>query len=1542
MPIPPTRWTEVTPSEHEWERDALAWLRDRLPDHEPWRAWSNFEFLADDGSHNEVDLLVVGRTGVWLIEIKSHPGVVTGDQGTLHVRAAPGDPGTPDGFRATFDHPIHACARKAKRLKSLLERTASFGGRLRAPWIESLVFFSEATRIEIDAPAHHQVVMKDPEDAGGTAAPARPGILDALLHRRGPGIRTEPRSPGDKPLAKALAKALESDSGIARRRAARVGEYELEAKLDEAATWQDFHARHRGMDGRFGRIRRYLITDDVSARELDDTPLARERLQAAARREIELLDRLDHPGILRARDFLATDPAPCLLFEPTPPPTRPDGPGWLRLDRYLDAHGDRLDDEARLGILRDVADAVQFAHGQHLRHRALSPQAVLIQVGTDGRPQSVKVHNWSAGSLSGTITTETTSGHLHATIHGDRYQDDRSAVYAAPELDRDPACDQPTVDVFSLGCLAWLLFVGRPPAGSRGELLQVLGDDGLDPTGDIDAVPALERLIHTATQRWAAHRYPGIEDFLDELEDARRAIAGDPSRCDDPATAEAGQSLHDGTRILERLGRGSCAVAFRVQLAGDDPGDGGHEAILKVALDDDAVPRLAAERAALARLDHDHLPRLIRPLHRDPDGSADADAIGFYTRPPSRQTLRQMLERDGALHAEFLERFGEQLLSGLVHIEEQGVIHRDIKPDNIAITDYGRNQALSLVLFDFSLAATPWDDLRAGTPAYADPFLAERPSRRWDLAAERFSAALTLHEMATGSLPRWGSPGAAFENGVRQADQAPADAEAILSQPPLTPDLRERLEGFLRRGLARDPRFRFASAEEMLNGWRAVFHRTEHGPEVDVAGEDELDAAVDALLAAEGPTAELSSLPLSTRGQNALARMNCWTLRELAEWPSNLLFTVRGVGRKTQNELDRVARRLRTRMPDLAIDARAARRRMNESNGEDGGSAARDRTRDLPASTDPDLLARIEAAARPEASIEEILDALLIGGATKKTQFTKAARAAAEALLGVTGNAASPDAAPDGFLPPAPTSADVARELGVSRQRVYQVVRDLRVRWSNHPAVETVLAELVPTLARAGGILELDEAAARMLAARPSSREADPADPAAPLRIARAVVRAACEAEAEPGWARSPLDALLAGDDADRDAITTEPRFALRRRGERSYLAADDALVPVAELLAQRATKLAAANPPASSAEVEAALAAVSGATDLEPRRRVQLAAAAAGPAACLGPAGTLYPAGLDAGAALRGSAHLLGGLGERDERQPGRRVIDPLQVTDRVRRAFPHASPLPAPPELARLLQSIGWEGCTWDEAAGVLVVRTPDAVTVGSASTVPHRFVTAEAVDTKLDGSEARPEDRARAREFEDTLVRTVQARGFLVVRTSPKFYEAAWHELQRRLNAVVKPAGALQVVDLDELVIDLLDTVLEARNVKPELFEDADAEGPEGRHWSKVQVVVADVAKRTTEALDELSPNHEPLLLRNVGLLARWDHLEVVRRLNPQASDTRSLQRGVVVLVPGTPGQSSVRVDGHALDLVGSTQLADAPDAWVRNLHQAATST
>jgi|GEM_PF-3374358 len=75
-------WKSIGESRFPWEREAVDFIYERFPAQDYYLAWSLFEFIADDGSINEVDVLVVCPQGALLVEIKSRPGIVRGDQTT--------------------------------------------------------------------------------------------------------------------------------------------------------------------------------------------------------------------------------------------------------------------------------------------------------------------------------------------------------------------------------------------------------------------------------------------------------------------------------------------------------------------------------------------------------------------------------------------------------------------------------------------------------------------------------------------------------------------------------------------------------------------------------------------------------------------------------------------------------------------------------------------------------------------------------------------------------------------------------------------------------------------------------------------------------------------------------------------------------------------------------------------------------------------------------------------------------------------------------------------------------------------------------------------------------------------------------------------------------------------------------------------------------------------------------------------------------------------------------------------------------------------
>jgi len=283
MPLSSERWKEVSPSQLAWEREALDIIRQGLPDCEPYRAWSNFEFIADDGSINEVDLLVFTPQGFFLVEIKSRRGVLAGDAVTWRW--------THEGREIVMDNPIFLANRKAKKLKALLSRQKACR-EIRFPFIDALILCSSETLdCRLQGTARLRVCLRDaPAEAG---RPPRAGILAALRRREGEGLGPTPYGQFDAPAARAICRAMEQAGIRQSQRARRVGDYWLANLFFEnpLGLYQDWEAEHFQLPSSKRFVRLYLAAASSSSSE-------RETLKRAARREYEILDNLRHQNIL--------------------------------------------------------------------------------------------------------------------------------------------------------------------------------------------------------------------------------------------------------------------------------------------------------------------------------------------------------------------------------------------------------------------------------------------------------------------------------------------------------------------------------------------------------------------------------------------------------------------------------------------------------------------------------------------------------------------------------------------------------------------------------------------------------------------------------------------------------------------------------------------------------------------------------------------------------------------------------------------------------------------------------------------------------------------------------------------------------------------------------------------------------------------------------------------------------------------------------------------------------------------------------------------
>jgi serine/threonine protein kinase len=712
----PGRWIAVSESSFAWEREALEFLREHLPDHDPWRAWSNFEFIDDQGRVNEVDLLVLGPRGFCLVEIKSRPGQVEGDAHSWVW--------TNDGRRYPADNPLLLANRKAKRLASLLRRQeAIVKSKGRTPFIVEVVFLSNVRPpLKLAGMLLQRVFLRGrpgKEDDDGIIGAITEGLDEAF-----------PRSAFvDASAARTIGRAIQQAGIRSSLRDRRVGDYELQEVIGEGEGFQDFAATHISQRTR-RRVRLYAYAHAASKE-------ARERLMRSAEREFQLLEGIDHPNILRVLHYSDTDRGPALIFE--------HDPEALRLDHFVRERGAELGAPARLNILRQIAEALQYAHEKRLYHRSLSPSSILVCDPLSGRPR-IKIMNWqtAARTDSAIPTAQRTVG----TSHIDEYLVDPARVYVAPEAREGLGASGPHHDVFSLGAIGYLLFTLAPPAPSALELPEKLrSQGGLRISQIIDGVGRdLDDIIQLSTAPDVGKRIATVQEFLAYLSEAERELNPVPTdESVDPAEAKPGDRLGHGLTLQERLGSGGSSEALLVSREGEDA-----ELVLKIARDVSHNDRIRAEADILKRLHHPNIVRCVANL--DFTGRA-----AILMERAGKHTLAWHIHTADPPSLDLARRYGDELLEAIRYLEDQGFQHRDIKPDNIGIADAPGSKRKRLILFDFSLSRTAAQNIEAGTRPYLDPFLPLRqPPRRWDLYAERFAAAVSLYEMLTGHVPRWG------------------------------------------------------------------------------------------------------------------------------------------------------------------------------------------------------------------------------------------------------------------------------------------------------------------------------------------------------------------------------------------------------------------------------------------------------------------------------------------------------------------------------------------------------------------------------------------------------------------------------------------------------------------------------------------------------------------------------------------------------------------------------------------------------------------
>jgi serine/threonine-protein kinase len=277
-----------------------------------------------------------------------------------------------------------------------------------------------------------------------------------------------------------------------------------------------------------------------------------------------------------------------------------------------------------------------------------------------------------------------------------------------------------------------------------------------------------------------------------------------PAKKSEPRTASPelplGEVIGNRYRIQRQLGRGGMGAVY---LADDEVlGEPVALKIIASAFSTDPVAlvdRFRREASAARKVSSPNVIR-IHDLGETRDGLLYLSMEYF----PGR-TLAEMLSARGRLGAADLREIGAQICDGLGAAHTAGVIHRDLKPQNVLV---GERNAVKLI--DFGLAKTAFltsltaTGLMMGTPHYMSP--EQVRGKDCDARSDIYSLGALIYHAATGQPPFDGENAIAI--GFAHCSEVP--------RPPreLAPEVSERLSDMLLRALAKEPKQRPASAAE--------------------------------------------------------------------------------------------------------------------------------------------------------------------------------------------------------------------------------------------------------------------------------------------------------------------------------------------------------------------------------------------------------------------------------------------------------------------------------------------------------------------------------------------------------------------------------------------------------------------------------------------------------------------------------------------------------------------------------------------------------
>ena len=272
-----------------------------------------------------------------------------------------------------------------------------------------------------------------------------------------------------------------------------------------------------------------------------------------------------------------------------------------------------------------------------------------------------------------------------------------------------------------------------------------------------------------------------------------------------------GKTLDGLYTVRELIGTGGMANVYKAVVGPGGPVPEGTVVAVKVLRqelmhDPDLVRRFKNESKAISLLNH---PNIVKVY----DVSVSENLQYIVMEYVDGMTLREYLnERGGKLTSRETVHFISQILKALDHAHRNGVVHRDIKPQNIMLLDNGQLRMMDFGIARISRAENQLTGGKAmGSVHYISPEQAKGDET--DFTSDIYSVGVMIYEMLSGHLPFDADD--VVEVAIKQISDKPQSLQE------LAPNVPHGLVEITERAMAKRPDNRYASAAEMLSALNA-------------------------------------------------------------------------------------------------------------------------------------------------------------------------------------------------------------------------------------------------------------------------------------------------------------------------------------------------------------------------------------------------------------------------------------------------------------------------------------------------------------------------------------------------------------------------------------------------------------------------------------------------------------------------------------------------------------------------------------------------